>query len=102
MINIESIQINPAFVLRTIYNVKFLIPVRKNTITTEAIHLNNTAALIFELCSLAKSPEELASIVAKQFVDIDEVTAKNRLLPYIISYIEQGILEFGHCETHNN
>lgn len=94
MANQEYLHTNSAFLLRKIYDVSFLIPFRKNSITTEAIYLNPTAFLIFDLCNLAKSSDELAKIIAKKFIDIDEVTAANKLKPYIDSYIEQGLLEY--------
>lgn len=95
MMTQEALHINSAFCLRKIYGISFLIPFRKNNITTEAIYLNPTAALIFDLCNLAKSSDELAKIVAKKFVDIDEMTAMNKLKPHIDSYIKQGLLEYG-------
>ena len=93
MFNRDYLNINSAFVLRRIHNVSFLIPIRKNSISTEAIYLNNTAALIFELCNLAESSDELARIVAKRFIDIDEITATNKLKPHIDSFLKNGLLE---------
>lgn len=90
----ETLHINSAFCLRKIYGVSFLIPFMKNSITTQAIYLNATAELIFELCVFAKSSDELAKMVAKRFIDIDEIAAINKLKPYIDSYINQGLLEY--------
>lgn len=95
MTNQGYLRINSAFLLRKIYGISFLIPFRKNRITTEAIYLNSTTALIFDSCTRAKSSDELAKMIAKKFIDIDEVTATNKLKPYIDSYIEQGLLEYG-------
>lgn len=85
-------KINSAFVLREIYHVCLLVPVRRNEISKDVISLNSTAALIFKKCQNANSVEQLAEIVADEFVDMPKAEIINNIMPYINSLIEQKLI----------
>lgn len=85
-------KLNQSLVLRKIYNVFLLIPIKRNNVTQDAIALNNTAAMIFQECENASSSYELAEIVAKKFNNASEEEIIEELKTYIDSLIEQGII----------
>lgn len=83
---------NPCFVLRFIHHLYLLIPVKRNSITKDAILLNKTAAMIFQNCESAQSAIQLADILAEQFTDVPPAEVKMHLLPYIENMIKEGFL----------
>ena len=86
-------KINSAFILRHIYNMYLLVPVCRNTITSEAIALNDSAALIFLHCEEAENARDLAEKVSGFFTDEDKEPIVMQLISYITSLIDQGFLE---------
>lgn len=85
-------KLNPVFVLRKIYNIYLLVPIRKNNIANEAIALNDTAALIFQNCEQSKTSHELACTVASYFIDNTESEIVEILEPYINDLIKENYL----------
>lgn len=85
-------KLNSCFVLRFIHHLYVLVPISRNSITKEAVLLNETAAMIFQNCESAHSAEQLADILANSFTDISPVEAKMQLLPYIESLLQEGFL----------
>lgn len=81
--------LNNDFVYREIHGVHLLIPVKKNAISDETIFLNETAALIFQLCSHAKNGHMLALQILEKFTDAD----KEEVLPELEDYIQNLISE---------
>ena len=86
-------KINSAFTLRHIYNMYLLVPVRRNGLTSEAIALNDSAALIFLHCEEAENARDLAEILSGFFTDEDKEAIVRQLTSYITSLIDQGFLE---------
>lgn len=83
------ISLNENFVYRKVYNVYFLVPVKRNNVSNDTIFLNETAALIFKLCEQVEDVHALAVQVFSNFIDanVDEV------IPELESYIQELIYE---------
>lgn len=78
-------KLNECFVLRKIYNVNLLIPVKNNKISNDALLLNDTASLVIEECAKADNVYDLASSVCDKFIDVD----KNEIFGDILAYAEK-------------
>lgn len=81
--------LNNDFVYRKIHEVNLLIPIKKNIISDDTIFLNETAALIFQLCNRAKNAHTLALLIFEKFIDAD----REEVLPELESYIQELISE---------
>ncbi len=86
------LSLNSDFVLRKIYNVNLLIPIRKNSIADDAISLNDTAALIIEICKNAESVHDAAMCAFEKFIDDDPNEVVPEMETYIESLIKEGII----------
>ena len=78
---------NPHFVLREIYGKNILMPVHRNEIGNEPIHLNDVAALIWKNASNCESTEELLSTITDLYnleADSAEQTAVNQFIYQLI------------------
>jgi len=84
--------LNSAFVLREIYHVFLLVPIKRNEISKEVISLNSTAALILKKCRETDSVEKLAELVADEFVDIPREEIIDTLVPYINSLVRHKLI----------
>ena len=89
------------FVLRHIYNRYLLVPVRRNEIASEAIALNDSAALIFLHCEEAENASDLAKIISVFFTDDEKEPVVAQLTSYITTLLEQGFLEVKMHELLN-
>ena len=77
-------KLNECFVLRKLYDVHLLIPIKNNKISNDALLLNNTAALIIEKCSETTNIQSLASSVCDEFIDVN-----NEIFDDIVAYIKK-------------
>lgn len=86
------ISLNQNFVFRKVYNVYFLVPIKKNNISNDTIFLNETAALIIKLCEQSQDVHTLATNVFSNFVDADADEVIPDLESYIQELINEGLL----------
>jgi hypothetical protein len=78
---------NPSFVLREIHGKSLLMPVRRNTIGNEPIHLNNVAAVIWKNAEDSLSHEELLENISQLYgltMDSAEQTAVKQFIEQLI------------------
>lgn len=82
-------RINSVFVIRKIYNIYILVPIKNNTISNNVIHLNSTVALIFLNCNKFNDVDSLAKNLSYEFLDEDKEQIIKVLKSYINDLIEQ-------------
>lgn len=82
-------KINSVFVIRRIYNIYILVPIKNNTISNNVIHLNSTVALIFLNCNKFNDVDSLAENLSYEFLDEDKEQIIKVLKSYINDLIEQ-------------
>lgn len=85
-------RLNENFVLRKIYDVYLLIPVKKNFISNDAVALNKTSALIFKECSKFNNIPELVENLTKLFEVDNRTTVETELELYVKEMINQGLI----------
>lgn len=91
------LKLNENFVLRKLFDVYLLVPIRRNSITKDAITMNKTAAMIFEEASKTNDVVELAELVLSHFCveDIELEKTKSILYEYIKTLITENLLVKG-------
>lgn len=86
------LKLNQCFVLRKLYDVNLLIPIKNNHISNDALLLNSTAALIIEECLHADSISSLSALVCDRFIDVDKNDIFNDIAAYIRKLLSDGII----------
>lgn len=86
------LSLNDCFVFRKIFNVHLLVPIKRNSISSDVLFLNETAALIIDECSNADTAHDLALSVSEKFVDVEKDDVVPELESYINELISSGIL----------
>lgn len=86
------IKLNRIFVHRRIINKHLLVPIVKNDISNDVLHLNEVAALIITECEGKSNIDELAGVLSKKFVDDDIEKISTELKEYIQELLNIGIL----------
>ena len=90
--SVHMFQLNDVFVLRKIYDVNLLVPIKNNKISNDALLLNGTASLIIEECTKADSVENLSSSVCDKFIDVDKNEIFDDILAYTKKLLSDGII----------
>lgn len=86
------IKLNRIFVYRQIINKHLLVPIVRNDISNDVLHLNEVAALIITECEGKSNIDELAEALSKKFVDDDIKKNSTELKEYIQELLNIGIL----------
>lgn len=86
-------KINRNFVLRKIRNEYFLVPYRKNNISSDVIFLNNTCGVIFENAEKCIDKNILAEYVAEYFNVNNDADAKEQINEFIEYTINIGLIK---------
>lgn len=91
------LSLNSNFVFRNIYDVKLLVPKKRNDISNDVIYLNDTAAMIIEACCKWKNSQEddmtqMANALANQFMGEDKETIAKDIREYIEGLISTKLL----------
>ena len=78
---------NPNFVLREVYGQVLLMPVHRNGIGNEPIHLNNVAAMIWKKAEDCETIDELLATIS----DLYELTSDSVEQHAVRQFIDQLI-----------
>ena len=87
-------RLNENFVLREIYDVYLLIPIKKNSISNDVVSLNKTSALIFKECSKFEDVHELVENLIRIFNVENDSSIEKELTLYIQEMINQGLIVY--------
>ena len=88
----KMIEMNQDFILRKIYHVYLLVPIKSNKISNDVMVLNESSAAIFQECSNVIDTHALAMKVAEKFIDIDVEEVVPEIESYVLDLIDVGLL----------
>jgi len=83
---------NPNFTLREIYGKYILMPIRRNDIASEPIHLNDIAAIIWNQTDDCETSSDLLAAIAELYNLAPESPEQISVKQFIGQLVEMGLI----------
>jgi len=88
----DKMKCNPNFVLREIYGKSLLMPMRRNEIGDEPIHLNTVATMIWKKAEESSSPDELIKNISRLYGLPSDSAEQTAIKQFVDQLIQMSLL----------
>jgi len=79
---------NPHFVLREVYGKNILMPIMRNEVGNEPIHLNDVATVIWKNANNCNSTDELVEVISELY-DLSKDSAEQSAVKQFITQLTE-------------
>ena len=87
------LRLSADFVLRKIFHVSLLIPIRRNKVGNDVLYINDTVACVIETCDGSKNKDELVEFVVNKFNDDNKNEIRKDIEKLLLMLQEMGLIE---------